>query len=96
MARDVLSAKDSNLKGYWLLTELVAEEFEKCMNIILNRIDHWDFEQERLVLLSDNSVIVCTFNFRFKYLKEWKIIPLQLISAIQYGNPIYPSTALLW
>lgn len=41
-------------------------------------------------------MIVCSFNFRFKYLKEWKIIPLQLISEVLYGNPIYPSTALIW
>lgn len=80
LVREVLSDNDSNLKGYWLLTQ----------------IDHWDFEQERLVLLSDNSLIICSFNFRFKYLKEWKIIPLQLISEVLYGNPIYPSTALIW
>ena len=66
------------------------------MRCIAVRIDHWDFEQERLVLLSDNSLIICTFNFRFKYLKEWKVIPLQLITEVLCGNPIYPSTALLW
>jgi len=67
-----------------------------CLCVFLERIDHWDFEQERLVLLSENSVISCSFNFRFKYIKEWKAVPLQLISDVVYGQPVYPSYAVVW
>jgi len=48
------------------------------------------------VLLSEKSVISCSFNFRFKYIKEYKVVPLELISDVVCGQPVYPSYAIVW
>lgn len=75
-----LSERDANLKGPWLLTE----------------IDHWDFEKERMVLLSDNNLLSTWYNFRYGQVEEIKLIPLKYIKEVITGQFVYPSLAVVW
>ena len=60
------------------------------------RIDHWDFEKERLVVISDHNVISAWYNFRYGQVEEIKLIPLKFITEVLLGKFTYPSMALVW
>ncbi|KAH9496536.1 Tumor protein p63-regulated protein 1-like protein [Bulinus truncatus] len=70
---------DGDLKSTWLLTE----------------IDHWDFEREKIILLTDYSMFVVKYNFINETLYEYRRIMLHLINAIYIGDFQYPSTSLM-
>lgn len=59
------------------------------------RIDHWDLEKERLVLLSDNNIISVKYNFILGQIEELKFIPLSYISELVFGDFKYPSSYVL-
>jgi len=64
--------------------------------IFLCRIDHWDFEKERLVAISDHNIISTWYNFRYGQVEEIKLIPLKFITEVIAGKFTYPSMALVW
>ena len=56
------------------------------------RIDHWDFERERMLLLSDNNLISVRYNFIHSAVEELKYIPLSCIVNLVYGDFKYTSS----
>lgn len=69
-----LDERDSNIRKSWLLTE----------------INHWDWEKERVVLLTDSNIISVKFNFIQQVVEELKYIPLAYVKEIIYGDFQYP------
>ncbi|CAG5136543.1 unnamed protein product [Candidula unifasciata] len=70
---------DGELRSSWLLTE----------------IDHWDFEREKIILLTDNSMFVVKYNFINEKLYEYRRIMLHVIHSICIGDFIYPNASLM-
>lgn len=59
------------------------------------RIDHWDLERERLIVLTDNSLIVVKYNFINSSVEELKYIPFSHVTEAVYGDFQYTSTLIL-
>lgn len=60
-----------------------------------SRIDHWDLEKERVVLLSDSNLISVKYNFILSAVESLKYIPLQFVSRMIFGDFKYTSSYLL-
>lgn len=56
------------------------------------RIDHWDLEKERVVLLSENNLISVKYNFIMATVDEIKFIPFSHVTALSVGEFKYPSS----
>ena len=50
------------------------------------RIDHWDFEKERILLLTDKSLISVKYNFISQMVEEFRTIPLIYIREVIVGD----------
>lgn len=70
---------DGSLIGAWLLTE----------------IDHWDCEKEKVVLLTDSSLIVCKFDFVAQKVLDSKRLMLHNVRIVAVGNLVYPEKSLM-
>ncbi|XP_035697381.1 tumor protein p63-regulated gene 1-like protein isoform X1 [Branchiostoma floridae] len=70
---------DGSLRGAWLLTE----------------IDHWDSEKERLVLLTDNCLIVVFFDFVASKIQSFKRIVLKNLTSVKMGPFEYPPNSIM-
>lgn len=70
---------DGQLQGVWLLTE----------------IDHWDNEKERVIILTDNCMLMVKYDFVAGKLKDCKRIGYASIDTIQRGVFSYPEKTLV-
>nr|XP_037278180.1 LOW QUALITY PROTEIN: tumor protein p63-regulated gene 1-like protein [Rhipicephalus microplus] len=70
---------DGELRGVWLLTE----------------IDHWDTEKERLLFLTDYSLIVLKYDFITLKLLEYRRLHLKTFDVVQVGLLTYPNKSLM-
>ena len=61
-----------------------------------SRIDHWDLEKERLLVLTDKFLISVKFNFRASIVEELKYIPIKHVVDLLYGDFKYTSSIGLW
>lgn len=59
------------------------------------RIDHWDNEREKLILLCEKSVLIVHFDFITLKLKSTKRILLQNITCLRLGQLMYPKKSLM-
>lgn len=59
------------------------------------RIDHWDNEREKIVILSDFSMLVIRYDFVNDRVQEWKRVFLHLITSLQLGDFVYPQRSLM-
>jgi len=75
----VVKDMDGDLKGAWLL----------------NHIDHWDNEREKIVMLTDFSMLVCRYDFIAGRLLEHRRTMLHTIDTITVGDFIYPERSLM-
>ena len=62
------------------------------MILLSSRIDHWDLEKERVVLLSENNIISVKYNFILGSIEELKFIPLSHVFEMTVGEFKYPSS----
>lgn len=70
---------DGDLKGVWLLTQ----------------IDHWDTEKERLLFLTDFSLIILKYDFITLKLLDYKRLHLKSFDKVQVGPLAYPEKSLM-
>ncbi|XP_037565922.1 tumor protein p63-regulated gene 1 protein-like isoform X1 [Dermacentor silvarum] len=70
---------DGELRGVWLLTE----------------IDHWDTEKERLLFLTDYSLIVLKYDFITLKLLEYRRLHLKTFDVVQVGLLTYPNKSFM-
>ncbi len=54
------------------------------------RIDHWDNEREKIVILCDSSILFMNFDFITQKLKDFKRVLLQAVNEIDIGDFVYP------
>ncbi|KAI3369065.1 hypothetical protein L3Q82_026026, partial [Scortum barcoo] len=70
---------DGSVRGIWLMAE----------------VDHWNNEKERLVLITDNTLLVCKYDFVMFACEEMHRIPLNFVDRISYGTFSFPKHSLL-
>ncbi|KAL1023388.1 hypothetical protein UPYG_G00040210 [Umbra pygmaea] len=71
--------EDGAVLGVWLMAE----------------VDHWNNERERVVLITERSLLVCKYDFVMFNCEQIQRIPLNFIDRIAHGNFIFPQRSLL-
>ena len=61
----------------------------------IRRIDHWDLEREKLIILTDNNLIAVKYNFINSSVEELKYIPFSHVTEMVYGDFKYTSSLIL-
>lgn len=59
------------------------------------RVDHWNNEKERLVLITDNTLLVFKYDFVMFNCDQIQRIPLNFVDRITYGAFNFPKHSLL-
>lgn len=70
---------DGDVKGVWLLID----------------IDHWDHEREKLVVLTENSLLAVKFDFITPSVRYFKRILLKNVKSVEIGDLVYPDFSLM-
>ncbi|XP_074046756.1 tumor protein p63-regulated gene 1 protein [Macrotis lagotis] len=74
----VAETMDEGVQGFWLLTE----------------VDHWNNEKERVVAITDNTLLICKYDFIMLSCVQFQHIPLSSICHICLGKFVFPGTSL--
>ncbi|XP_036411229.1 tumor protein p63-regulated gene 1 protein [Megalops cyprinoides] len=75
----VKQEEDGNVQSAWLMAEL----------------DHWNNELERVVLITDNTLLICKYDFMMLNCEQIQRIPLNYVDRIVHGNFGFPPRSLL-
>jgi len=76
----------------WLYYELLKPD---VLVVFWCRIDHWDMEKERLVLLTTKSILIVQYDFIRLVVSDFRRILFHNINHIQIGDLVYPATSLM-
>ncbi|XP_059847326.1 tumor protein p63-regulated gene 1 protein [Hypanus sabinus] len=69
---------DGSLQSSWLLTE----------------VDHWNNEKERIVMISERSLVICKYDFVMLNFQSCRKVPLNYIDKICYGPLTFPEYSI--
>uniref|UniRef100_A0A3B4ALF4 HSac2 domain-containing protein n=1 Tax=Periophthalmus magnuspinnatus TaxID=409849 RepID=A0A3B4ALF4_9GOBI len=59
------------------------------------RVDHWNNEKERLVIVAEHSLLVFKYDFLMFNCEQLQRIPLHFVDRITHGNFSFPKYSLL-
>uniref|UniRef100_UPI0037E892D9 tumor protein p63-regulated gene 1 protein n=1 Tax=Semicossyphus pulcher TaxID=241346 RepID=UPI0037E892D9 len=76
---------------------LVDKEVDGSVHSIwlMAEVDHWNNEKERLVLITDSSLLVCKYDFVMFICEYIQRIPLNFVDRISYGTFSFPNKSIL-
>ncbi|XP_073332854.1 tumor protein p63-regulated gene 1 protein [Pagrus major] len=76
---------------------LVDKEVDGSVHSIwlMAEVDHWNNEKERLVLITDSSLLVCKYDFVMFGIDFIQRIPLNFVDRISHGTFSFPKRSLL-
>ncbi|CAL9695936.1 unnamed protein product [Knipowitschia caucasica] len=69
---------DGGVLGVWLMAE----------------VDHWNNEKERLVMVTERSLLVFKYDFLMFNCEQVQRIPLHFVDRIAHGNFIFPKLSV--
>lgn len=73
------TAVDGSIRSIWLMAE----------------VDHWNNEKERVVLITENSLLVCKYDFVMFNCDQIQRIPLNFVDRITHGDFAFPKRSLI-
>ena len=91
-------SRSGSIKIFLMMTftiVVVVVMMMMMMMMMMYRVDHWNHEMERVVLLTDNVIIIIKYDFIKRSAIEGKKIPLLCINKLQIADIVFPSNSLM-